>query len=85
MSRVEIYSHPGCGYCHQAKRLLNDRSIPFEEWDISRDSRLVTDMVRRTGGRTLPQILINDKAIGGFDQLRQLDVNDELQALLTEQ
>ncbi len=85
MNQVEIYSHPGCGFCHQAKRLLNDRGITFKELDVSRDGHLVNEMITRTGGRTLPQIIINGKTVGGFDQLLQLDISNELQTLLTAQ
>lgn len=84
MSNVEIYSHPSCGYCHQAKGLLNARGIEFEELDVELYRPLMTEMVQRTGGRTLPQIIINDKAIGGFDELHQLDLKDELTALIAD-
>ncbi len=82
MKRVEIYSQPGCSYCQQAKDLLKARGIAYQEQDVSQDEELAIEMVRRTGGRTLPQILISNRPIGGFAELRQLDSSQELDKLL---
>jgi len=82
MNKVEIYTHPGCGYCHQAKGLLKVRGIPFDERDLGKDGQLAVEMVQRTGGRTVPQIVINDQPIGGFDSLHRLDKENKLQALI---
>jgi len=84
MNKVEIYSHPGCGYCHQAKGLLNARGIEYQELDVAQDRQLLAQMMERTGGRTLPQIIINDQVIGGFDDLRQLDQSKQLKTLLNQ-
>lgn len=83
MNKVEIYSHHGCGYCHQAKGLLKARGIEFHELDVAQDRQLLSQMMQRTGGRTLPQIVINDQAIGGFDELYRLDQSNELHTLFT--
>lgn len=82
MNKVEIYSHPGCSYCHQAKGLLKARGIEYHELDVAQDQRLLAEMIERTGGRTLPQILINDRLIGGFDDLRHLEQTHKLEPLL---
>lgn len=82
MKRVEIYSQPDCSYCQQAKKLLEARGIAYQERDISQDEEQVIEMVRRTGGRTLPQILIRNRPIGGFAELRQLDSSQQLDNLL---
>ena len=84
MRKVEIYSQPQCPYCHHAKALLDTKEIAYEEYNIASDRALLTEMVERTGGRTLPQIVINDQAIGGYDDLRQLEDQGLLQALLDE-
>ena len=81
MNKVEIYSHPGCGYCQQAKALLNARGIRYREQDVGRDQRLLSEMVQRTGGRTFPQILINDQPIGGYSELLELDRTQRLETL----
>ena len=81
MNKVEIYSHPGCGYCQQAKALLKERGIRYREQDVGRDQRLLSEMVQRTGGRTFPQILINDQPIGGYSELLELDRAQRLETL----
>jgi len=78
MNKVEIYSHSQCSYCHQAKKLLNIRGIPFEEFDAGKNQEILQEMLRRTGGRTFPQIIVDNKSIGGFDQLRELDSQGQL-------
>jgi glutaredoxin 3 len=85
MRKVEIYSQPQCPYCHHAKALLDAKDIAYEEYNIASDRALLTEMVDRTGGRTLPQIVINDRAIGGFDDLRQLEDDGVLDSLLSEE
>ena len=72
MTNVEIYSHPGCSYCHQAKGLLNAQGVKYQDFDVAQNSQLLAEMVSRTGGRTLPQVIINGQAIGGFNELRKL-------------
>jgi glutaredoxin 3 len=81
MNNVEIYSHPGCGYCQQAKALLKARGIHYRERDVGRDQQLLAEMVQRTGGRTFPQILINERPIGGYTELLDLDRNQQLESL----
>ncbi|MCU7845611.1 MAG: glutaredoxin 3 [Candidatus Thiodiazotropha sp. (ex Monitilora ramsayi)] len=82
MRKVEIYTQPQCPYCHHAKALLEAREIVFQEYNVAVDQDALIEMVGRTGGRTLPQIVINDKAIGGFDDLSRLDSEGQLSALL---
>ena len=82
MQKVEIYTQPQCPYCHHAKALLEAREIVYQEYNIATDQSALTEMVSRTGGRTLPQIVINDQAIGGFDDLSRLDSEGQLSVLL---
>ena len=83
MAAVRIYTTTYCGYCVRAKRLLGERGIPYEEIDVTGDDEARQWLVRETGGRrTVPQIFINGKAIGGFVELRDLDKRGELQSLL---
>lgn len=82
MARVEVYSTRTCPYCVRAKRLLEARGIPFEEIDVSDDDELRMDLIRRTGRRTVPQIFIDGKSIGGYEELYALDVSAELSAML---
>jgi glutaredoxin 3 len=83
MARVEIYTSMLCGYCHAAKRLLTERGAAFVEYDVSGDREKRSAMSRRAGGRsTVPQIFINDRHIGGCDDLYALDRAGRLAPLL---
>ncbi|MEW8026243.1 MAG: glutaredoxin 3 [Candidatus Thiodiazotropha sp.] len=82
MPDVAIYTKPLCPYCSHAKALLESRRIDFEELDVTDDPSTLTEMVERTGGRTFPQIVIGNQAIGGYDDLRSLDSNGRLEQLL---
>jgi glutaredoxin 3 len=82
MARVELYTTPSCPFCVRAKRLLDARGIPFDEVDVSANDELRADIVRRTGRRTVPQIFIDGRSIGGYDELSALDAKGELRALM---
>ncbi|TKA94013.1 glutaredoxin 3 [Cereibacter changlensis] len=83
MKPVEIYTTPLCGYCHAAKRLLGSKGVAFTEIDVSRDPALRAAMTKRAnGGRTVPQIFIGDKHVGGSDDLHALDDAGKLDPLL---
>jgi glutaredoxin 3 len=83
MAHIEIYTTSTCGYCHAAKRLLNQKDASFAETDVGRDSDKKAAMIQRAnGGRTVPQIFINDIHIGGYDDLNALDRAGKLDVLL---
>ncbi len=83
MARVEIYTKFLCPYCARAKALLEAKGTKFEEHDISMGGPDRTRMIERAGGRTtVPQIFIDDRAIGGSDDLDALDRRGELDTLL---
>ena len=73
MSEIVIYTTPWCPYCLRAKGLLEDKGIPFEEIDVSGKPDLREEMLRRSGGWTVPQIFIDDDPIGGCDELFALE------------
>ena len=80
---VKVYTTRICPYCFSAKALLKKRDIPFEEVDVSSDHEKRTWLVKASGGRrTVPQIFIDDKPIGGSDELHALDKSGELEKLL---
>ena len=82
-ARVEIYTTQHCGYCVRAKRLLQDKGVVFAEHAVDGDEQARRRMMERAGGRrTLPQIIINDRAIGGFMELYQLECAGQLEVLL---
>jgi|TARA_B110000908_G_scaffold120958_1_gene141772 glutaredoxin 3 len=83
MKKVEIYSSPLCGFCHAAKRLLNDKGVKFSETNVLAQPAKKTEMVQRAnGGRTVPQIFIGDLHIGGFDDLNALERAGKLDGIL---
>lgn len=82
MAQVVIYTTPYCSYCRAAKALLNSKHIEFEEIDVSRDPDRRAEMERRSKRHTVPQIFINGVAVGGFDNLRQLQLAGDLDRLL---
>ena len=80
---VQVYSTDYCPYCTRAKALLTKRNISFEEIDVTHDAEKRAWLVAETGGkRTVPQIFIRGKPIGGSDELHALDRAGELQKLV---
>ncbi len=73
MASIEIYTRPGCGYCSHAKRLLSSKDLRFIEYNVYEDPGAQQDMRRRTLGRDLPQVFINGRSIGGFEELLTLE------------
>lgn len=83
MAKVEIYTSPFCGFCFRAKGLLDSKGVSFEEYDVMMDGGLKREMMDRAGGRTsVPQIFIDDRHIGGCDELHALDTAGKLDPLL---
>ena len=77
-----MYTTQSCPFCVRAKRLLEARGIPFEEVDVGSDDALREEIMQRTGRRTVPQIFIDGRSIGGYDELLVLDVAGELKGLV---
>lgn len=83
MKAVEIYTSPFCGFCHAAKRLLTQKNISFSEIDVFSDPSRKQEMIQRSGGgRTVPQIFIGEKHVGGCDDLYALERAGKLDPLL---
>ncbi len=68
--RVDIYTSPTCGYCHQAKRFLSERGIRYVEYDVSRDHDAGERMVNLTGQMGVPVLVIDGQVVIGFDRNR---------------
>ena len=80
---IVIYTSPMCGYCHAAKDLLRRRGAAFREIDVMAEPERRREMTERSGGgRTVPQILIGQRPIGGFTELYALDRSGDLDRLL---
>ena len=83
MARVEIYTKVFCGYCSRAKRLLDDKGVAYEEYDITLGGPKRAEMLQRAHGRsTVPQIFIDDRHVGGSDDLHELERGGRLDPLL---
>lgn len=83
MAKIEIYTKAFCPYCSRALRLLDDKGVDVEEFDISMGGPKRAEMLDRAGGRsTVPQIFINGRHIGGSDDLAALEREGKLDALL---
>jgi glutaredoxin 3 len=83
MAKVMMYSTAVCPYCMNAERLLASKGvmeIDKVRVDLNPEQRL--EMMEKTGRRTVPQIFINNQHIGGFDELRALDLSGGLDPLL---
>ena len=79
MKKILMYSGPMCSFCEAAKRLLKRNNLDFEIVDISSKDGLMQEMLQKSNGKkTIPQIFFNDKHIGGYVELRELEKNGNL-------
>jgi len=82
-AKVRMYSSGFCAFCRRAEALLVARGVKnIENVRVDQDPQLLAEMVRITGRRTVPQIFINERHVGGYEDLAALDRNGELAALL---
>ena len=84
MHKVEIYTRCWCGYCHMARSLLQSLGCKFQEYDLESNAALQQEMFQRTGGRTVPQVLIDNHPVGGFIELARLQHNGMLARMLAD-
>ncbi|HLE24138.1 MAG TPA: glutaredoxin domain-containing protein [Thermodesulfobacteriota bacterium] len=78
MSTVVIYTTTYCPYCRAAKRLLESKGVNYEEFDLTENEEIKTKVMEELGWQSVPIILINEKLIGGYDQLRELEREGKL-------
>ena len=78
MDNIKIYTTSWCGPCKMAKRLLEEKGYSFEEIDIEEKGWTREDLFNKTGGRTVPQIVIGGETIGGYDELSQMESQGKL-------
>ena len=83
-AKVEIYTWSSCPFCIRAKNLLTNKEVEFIEYAIDGDEGARNKMAQRAnGGRSLPQIFINDVHVGGCDDIHALEYQGKLDELLT--
>ena len=82
---VEIYTKFACPYCVRAKHLLDSKGVAYDEYDVTMGGTRREEMAHRApGARTVPQIFINNTAIGGSDDLHALDRQGKLNDMLAD-
>jgi glutaredoxin 3 len=79
---VTLYTTEPCGFCRQAKALLQARGVDYAEVNLAKDPDGRADLVALTGQMTFPQILVGKRSIGGFRELIEADRDGRLEALL---
>lgn len=82
MAKVVLYSTQSCPFCDRAKALLDQKGVKYIEIMVDKDENARNEMIEQTGKRTVPQIFINEKHIGGFDDLWALEQQGKLDHLL---
>ena len=82
MAKITIYSKIPCPYCVAAKNFLIGKNIPFEEIDLTGRQDEIDKIKQETGWRTVPIILINGNLVGGYTDLKALDDEGKLEAML---
>jgi glutaredoxin 3 len=81
--KIEIYTKWGCGFCVRAKALLDAKGVSYTEYDITMGGPKRTEMLARVpGATTVPQVLVDDRPLGGCDDLHALDRSGKLDALI---
>ncbi len=81
---IVMYSSPFCGFCAAAKSLLQDKGARYDEIDVIADPPRRREMIELTGRRTVPQIFIGERHVGGYDDLLALENAGQLDTLLSE-
>lgn len=85
MPEIEIYTTRSCPYCIRAKSLLDKKQVGYEEIAVDGDPGKLAEAVERSGGRkTVPQIFIDDRHIGGYDELSALEERGKLNQMLVD-
>ncbi len=82
MPTVKVYTKSSCPYCVRAKALLDRKGVAYQEIDAESDDALRTWLVEATGQRTVPQIFVDDRSLGGFSDIDALDRQGKLDAIL---
>lgn len=81
-AKIEIYGTQHCGYCTAARILLKKKGLNYEDIQVSGNDQAFAEMRDRSGSTSVPQIFINGEAVGGFDELYELEESGDLNKLL---
>ena len=80
--KVRLYTTDPCGFCRQAKALLQARGVAYEEINVSKSPEGRQKLIELTGQMTFPQVIIGERALGGFRELLEADRDGTLEQLL---
>ena len=82
MAAVTVYTGSFCGFCQQVTALLERRGIPYTEVSVEDHPGLREKLLAKSGRRTLPQVYVGERYVGGADELRALDASGELSNMI---
>jgi len=82
MARIQIYSKKNCPFCVRAKALLDRKGFPYEEIDAEGQDELRVWLAETSGQKTVPQIFVDGRPLGGFSDIDSLDRQGKLEPLL---
>ncbi len=82
MPEVVMYCTEVCPFCQRAEKLLKSKGVKIKKIRVDQERSKLKEMIKRTGRNTVPQIYIGNRHVGGFDELSELDIMDELDELL---
>ena len=82
MPDVVMFCTDVCPYCQRAEKLLKSKGVKIKKIRVDQERSKLKEMIKRTGCNTVPQIYIGEKHVGGFDELSELEIMDELDELL---
>ena len=82
MSQVTVYVTNYCPYCNAAEKFLRDHAVPFERVDVTHDPAMRQRLVELTGMRTVPQVFVGERSVGGYTDMLGLHRRGELEPLL---
>jgi glutaredoxin 3 len=80
--KILVFATPWCSYCWRAKRLLTKKGYTFDVVDVAKDDRTRAWLVEQTGRRTVPQIKIGERWVGGFEEICALEAKGELDRII---
>ncbi len=82
---VKIYTKNYCPYCAKAKTLLDSLKIQYDETDITENPEIIEELSAKSGFKTVPQIFVGDKCLGGYSDIAKLHEEGKLVDILKEE
>lgn len=83
MNSIKIYTSRYCAYCSAAKNLLESKDYDFEEINMEGNQELMLEIMQKSGQRTVPQIFVGEKSIGGYQELLASTASGDFDVLVS--